>query len=102
MCLYPLTPAHTTQFTKPGYHYLQHNYGAGHLDNGGSYVTFMDPDTEDFTIVIETMVITSSVYVLARLVFSCSLTITPSVFALICPSMKSKLSLQPLYWVGAW
>lgn len=47
--------AHTTQFTKPGYHYLPHGSGAGHLMSGGSYVTFIDPDTKDFTIVIETM-----------------------------------------------
>ena len=51
-----LPSAHTTQFTKPGYHYLPHGSGAGHLMNGGSYVTFIDPDTKDFTIVIETMV----------------------------------------------
>ena len=51
--------AHTTQFTKPGYHYLPQGSGAGHLIGGGSYVTFIDPDTKDFTIVIETMVCVS-------------------------------------------
>ena len=48
--------AHTTQFSEPGYYYLKHGYGAGHLDNGGSYITLSNPDTKDFTIVIETMV----------------------------------------------
>ncbi len=48
--------AHTTQFTKPGYHYLKHGSGSGRLDSGGSYVTFIDPVTKDFTLVIETMV----------------------------------------------
>ncbi len=54
MCV--LYVAHTTQFTKPGWYYLQHGSGVGHLEHGGSYVTFFDTDTEEFTIVIETMV----------------------------------------------
>ena len=49
-------PAHTTQFTKPGDNYLPVNNGSGHLNSGGSYVTFIDSKTKDFTIVIETMV----------------------------------------------
>ena len=48
--------AHTTQFSEVGYNYLKVGSGAGHLENGGSYVTLMDPSTKDFTIVIETMV----------------------------------------------
>ena len=48
--------AHTTQFTEPGYRYLKIGSGAGHLADGGSYVTLIDPNTKDFTIVIETMV----------------------------------------------
>ena len=52
------TIAHTTQFTKPGDYYLPTGSGAGHLDQGGSYVSFMDPNTKDITIVIETMVST--------------------------------------------
>ena len=47
--------AHTTQFTKPGWRYLQHKAGVGHLDKGGSYVTLVSPDGKDFTMVIETM-----------------------------------------------
>ena len=48
--------AHTTQFTRPGLHYLGHGKGVGYLDGGGSYVTFFDNKTNDFTIVIESMV----------------------------------------------
>ena len=48
--------AHTTQFTKPGDVYLLVDSGSGHLNNGGSYVSIMDPDTKDLTIIIETMV----------------------------------------------
>ena len=59
-----LSLAHTTQFTKPGYHYLPQGSGAGHLMGGGSYVTFIDPDTKDFTIVIETMVCTPILHVI--------------------------------------
>ena len=48
--------AHTTQFVQPGYYYLKHSYGAGKLDHGGSYVTFVNKDKpSDFTIVIETI-----------------------------------------------
>ena len=48
--------AHTTQFTRPGIHYLSHGNGVGFLNGGGSYVTFFDKETKDFTVVIETMV----------------------------------------------
>lgn len=48
--------AHTCQFASPGWSYLKHGYGAGHLTQGGSYVTFLSPDKKDATIVIETMV----------------------------------------------
>jgi galactosylceramidase len=47
--------AHTTQFSEIGYMYLKAGSGVGHLADGGSYVTLMDPVTKDFTIVIETM-----------------------------------------------
>lgn len=30
--------------------------GSGHLAKGGSYVSIMDPETKDLTIIIETMV----------------------------------------------
>ncbi|XP_043930035.1 galactocerebrosidase-like [Protopterus annectens] len=43
--------AHTTQFTKPGWHYLR---TVGHLNNGGSYVALTDGQG-NLTIVIETM-----------------------------------------------
>lgn len=49
-------PAHTTQFTKPGWRYLKHGAGVGTLKHGGSYVALMSPDTKDFTLVVETVV----------------------------------------------
>ena len=48
--------AHTTQFAQPGDSYFKHGSGVGHLDNGGSYVTFKSSDNKHMTIVIETMV----------------------------------------------
>lgn len=44
--------AHTTQFTQPGWTYLQ---TVGHLKNGGSYVALTDRNG-NLTVVIETMV----------------------------------------------
>ena len=46
--------AHTTQFTESGWEYLKHGAGAGALEKGGTYVTFISPDRKDFSIVIET------------------------------------------------
>uniref|UniRef100_A0A8C8SBZ6 Galactocerebrosidase n=1 Tax=Pelusios castaneus TaxID=367368 RepID=A0A8C8SBZ6_9SAUR len=43
--------AHTTQFTQPGWHYLQMD---GHLEQGGSYVALTD-GLGNLTIIIETM-----------------------------------------------
>lgn len=43
--------AHTTQFTKPGWHYLK---TSGHLNSGGSYVALTDGNG-NLTIVIETL-----------------------------------------------
>ncbi|KAM9147404.1 galactocerebrosidase isoform 2-T2 [Pangshura tecta] len=43
--------AHTTQFTYPGWHYLQVD---GHLEHGGSYVALTD-GLGNLTIIIETM-----------------------------------------------
>ena len=43
--------AHTTQFTSPGWRYLQ---TSGHLNSGGSYVALTDGGTA-LTIIIETM-----------------------------------------------
>ncbi|XP_039391461.1 galactocerebrosidase isoform X6 [Mauremys reevesii] len=43
--------AHTTQFTHPGWHYLQVD---GHLEHGGSYVALTD-GLGNLTIIIETM-----------------------------------------------
>lgn len=48
--------AHTTQFTNIGWIYLNHGSGVGMLNYGGSYVTLVSPDGNDFTIIIETMV----------------------------------------------
>ncbi|XP_045189116.2 galactocerebrosidase-like isoform X2 [Mercenaria mercenaria] len=47
--------AHTTQFTEPGWIYLSHHSGVGHLVGGGSYVALTSPDKEHLTIVIETI-----------------------------------------------
>lgn len=44
--------AHTTQFTQPGWTYLE---TVGHLDKGGSYVALTDRNG-NLTVVIETMV----------------------------------------------
>ena len=64
--LYHTTPstAHITQFTEIGYMYLKTGSGVGHLAAGGSYVTLIDPETKDFTIIIETMV--GSVYLMGN------------------------------------
>ena len=45
--------AHTTQFTKPGWKYLDKS--CGYLENYGSYVTLAAPDGKDWSTVIETM-----------------------------------------------
>ncbi|XP_071090487.1 galactocerebrosidase-like [Haliotis cracherodii] len=47
--------AHTTQFTDIGWYYLRHEYGVGHLEHGGSYVSLITLDKKEFTIIIETM-----------------------------------------------
>ncbi|XP_046548390.1 galactocerebrosidase-like [Haliotis rubra] len=47
--------AHTTQFTEIGWYYLSHDHGVGHLQSGGSYVSFISLDKKQHTIVIETM-----------------------------------------------
>ena len=59
MSVSPSSPAHTTQFTRPGMNYLGHGNGVGHLSLGGSYITFFDVLNYNFTIVIETMVSSS-------------------------------------------
>lgn len=45
--------AQTTQFTAPGWRYLDD--ASGYLPGGGSYVTLRDPGTGDYTIVVETV-----------------------------------------------
>lgn len=45
-------PAHTTQFTQPGWHYLKN---VGHLKKGGSNVALTD-GKGNLTIIVETMV----------------------------------------------
>ena len=44
--------AHVTQFTKVGWLYLKNGAGSGQLPQGGYYVTWVDPDSSDFTLVI--------------------------------------------------
>ncbi|MBA2677089.1 MAG: RICIN domain-containing protein, partial [Ktedonobacteraceae bacterium] len=48
--------AHTTQFTQPGWHYLDtaSSYLGGSNTNG-SYVTFKSPNNSDYSIVLETV-----------------------------------------------
>ena len=53
--------AHTTQFTEPGWRYLDDS--SGYLDNGASYVTLRSPDTGDYSTVLETMDATEPVTV---------------------------------------
>lgn len=57
--------AHTTQFTKIGWTYLKHGQGVQRLVYGGSFVTLVSPDGNDFTIIIETMVCERSSAVIA-------------------------------------
>jgi len=47
--------AHTTQFSKPGWRYTQHGNGVDLLSSGGSIVTRVSPNGQDFSIVIEKM-----------------------------------------------
>ncbi|KAK2182461.1 hypothetical protein NP493_353g05016 [Ridgeia piscesae] len=47
--------AHTSQFTKTGWHYLPHGHGVGALQGGGSYVSWLCPQRRHFTMVLETM-----------------------------------------------
>ena len=45
--------AQTTQFTEPGWRYL--DGGTGYTAGGASYVSLRSPDTDDYTVVVETM-----------------------------------------------
>jgi hypothetical protein len=45
--------AHTTQFTDPGWQYLDD--ASGYSAGGASYVSLRSPDTDDYTTVIETL-----------------------------------------------
>jgi hypothetical protein len=49
--------AHTTQFTRPGWRYV--DSAKGYLDGGGSYVALRDPGSGDYTLVVETIDATS-------------------------------------------
>ena len=46
--------AHTTHFSKPGWHYMPVGNGSGLLQHGGSYVTLVDGEG-NVTIVVEKM-----------------------------------------------
>ncbi len=45
--------AHTTQFTRPGWRYV--DSAKGYLDGGGSYVALRDPRSDDYSLVVETI-----------------------------------------------
>ncbi len=45
--------AHVTQFTEPGWRYI--DSATGYLDSGASYTTLRDPDTDDYTVLVETV-----------------------------------------------
>jgi hypothetical protein len=45
--------AHTTQFTEPGWRYV--DSAKGYLDGGGSYVALRSPDARDYSLVAETV-----------------------------------------------
>jgi O-glycosyl hydrolase len=45
--------AHTTQFTRPGWRYV--DSAKGYLDDGGSYVALRSPDSRDYSLVAETI-----------------------------------------------
>ena len=54
--MYCMCLAHTTQFVKVGWYYLQHGSGVYALSRGGSMVSLVSADDKDLTVVIETMV----------------------------------------------
>jgi hypothetical protein len=45
--------AHTTQFAKPGWRYV--DSACGYLPGGGTYVTLVPPSSGDYTVVVETI-----------------------------------------------
>lgn len=45
--------AHMSQFTEPGWRYI--DSATGYLDSGASYVTLRAPDTDDYSVVVETV-----------------------------------------------
>ncbi|PSL08468.1 F5/8 type C domain-containing protein [Haloactinopolyspora alba] len=45
--------AHVTQFTEPGWRYI--DSASGYLDSGASYTTLRDPDSGDYTMLVETV-----------------------------------------------
>ncbi|UPK73138.1 discoidin domain-containing protein [Nocardioidaceae bacterium SCSIO 66511] len=45
--------AHTTQFTEPGWHYL--DTGSGRLDSGATYTSLVSPSGHDFSTIVEGM-----------------------------------------------
>jgi hypothetical protein len=48
--------AHTTQFTQPGWHYLDRASGyLGNNSGNGSYVTIKSPNSSDYSVIIETV-----------------------------------------------
>jgi hypothetical protein len=53
--------AHTTQFTQPGWHYIDSACGyLGGSNSNGSYITLKSPNGKDYSVVIETMDATAS------------------------------------------
>ncbi|MEX0720781.1 MAG: discoidin domain-containing protein [Balneolaceae bacterium] len=54
----PWSFAHTTQFTRPGWKYI--DKASGYLSSGASYVSLQSPDGQDYTTVIEAVDATGS------------------------------------------
>mmetsp|Transcript_2290 Transcript_2290/g.5261 ORF Transcript_2290/g.5261 Transcript_2290/m.5261 type:complete len:1043 (-) Transcript_2290:14-3142(-) len=50
------TMAHTTQFAEPGWKYLPLKSGSGFLPEGGTFVTLVNSQSGDFSVVVETLV----------------------------------------------
>ena len=78
--------AHTTQFVKVGWFYLQHGSGVHGLRHGGSLVSLVSPDDKDLTVVIETMV-HFCISFTALCIASCGISMASCLS--VCPSVRN-------------